>query len=1239
MQKKILVYIFLVFAMLTPFISFSQNETKNLELNRVSKLYAAKQANDKTRLLQIAKQKGWALTLKSNNPNQLILLSGIDINGIPVYTTTSNNIIAAATTHTNQLWQGGSTGFNLSGSSANMNGKIAIWDGGCPMTNHLEFGNRIINKDGSSILDHTTHVAGTLIAIGINPVVKGMAYGAAKLNAYDFNNHISEMFGAANNLLVSNHSYGAVAGWNYTFGGDWQFWANWGDTADYKFGIYNEETQMFDSVAYNAPYYLIVKSVGNNRDKNGPPVGSPYMRYDINGNMIDAGNRPVGLSFNNSYDIIPTYGVAKNILTVGAVEGIASGSTKASDIKMSSFSSWGPTDDGRIKPDLVADGVDVLSCSNSSSTGYETMSGTSMATPNVTGSLYLLQELYSQKNSGAFMKASTLKALAIHTASESGINDGPDYQFGWGLLNAEKAANVINSGNTGTNRIIESTLNNGATYSLNVIANGNGKLMATVAWTDPVGAVTTTNLLNNPSLKLIHDLDIRIIKGSTIYIPWVLDPANPNGAATKGDNFRDNVERVEIDDVIPGETYTIQITHKGTLQRGSQVFSLILSGIGGTSYCTPYTINNGNIRVDNFSFANINSTSTTCDSYTNNTNLIAKLEPAKTYSLNLSLSSCNATSNNKNIKFYIDYNGNGSFSESNELVYSGSIVNGSINANVSVPSNLVIDNYSLMRVVVAETSAAFDACSPASQIGAVQDYRVQFINPAVDASITDIAIPVYNNCSSNNQYVSVRITNAGDNSISNIPLTAIVKNGTTTIATITENYKDTLASGASVVYTFQTPFSSIATNTYNITATASLATDQNPSNNSKSSDIVIANAVSTASPSASICGNTATLRAFNTNNNQNYYWYNAANATSPIAVGTNTTTSTIANTYYIGSGVSTNIGATSKAVFTDGDYQAKGGNYFKYSSTIPVLLENAKIYTAYPGKVTLIAANIKATLADGSYTYNALNSTNIDVSASRPIKIRGDIAGDDATDLGLVYNINLLLPAGDHILIIKTDSIANIFRNKNIASNPYPYSIPNVFTITGNNATNPSQFYYYLYNMSIRTLDCTSDRVAVVPTIAPAPTISQVADSLVCSAGINYQWKKDNVDISGEINQTYKPIVSGNYSCSVTDNTGCQQTSNIINFINPNDITERELKIYPNPSNSFINIDFATKEIADMQIIIVDALGRCYLSQSYSSITGNINKKLNTFSLASGFYVITVLHGNKTFRTKFVVER
>ena len=58
---------------------------------------------------------------------------------------------------------------------------------------------------------------------------------------------------------------------------------------------------------------------------------------------------------------------------------------------------------------------------------------------------------------------------------------------------------------------------------------------------------------------------------------WILDPANPAGAATWGDNTRDNVEAVLIDAPTPG-CYTFQVTHKGTLTNGPQDFALILSG-------------------------------------------------------------------------------------------------------------------------------------------------------------------------------------------------------------------------------------------------------------------------------------------------------------------------------------------------------------------------------------------------------------------------------------------------------------------------------------------------------------------------------------------------------------------------------------------------------------------------------------------------------------------------------------
>ena len=88
------------------------------------------------------------------------------------------------------------------------------------------------------------------------------------------------MMNEAPNLLVSNHSYSSIAGWRYNeTQSRWEFWGQADANEDYKFGYYSAQAQLWDSIAYNAPYYLIVKAAGNNRTENGPAVGSPYWRF------------------------------------------------------------------------------------------------------------------------------------------------------------------------------------------------------------------------------------------------------------------------------------------------------------------------------------------------------------------------------------------------------------------------------------------------------------------------------------------------------------------------------------------------------------------------------------------------------------------------------------------------------------------------------------------------------------------------------------------------------------------------------------------------------------------------------------------------------------------------------------------------------------------------------------------------------------------------------------------------
>jgi len=412
-------------------VAHAQLSTNVQALDITTQGIRLRERSEYTKALSLAKQRNWPLTINGRNGARGVLV-GVDAFNFPKYYITLNNI-AAATTRTNQLWPGGATGLNLTGSSANMKNKIGIWDGGTILSSHVELTGRITQKDNPTSIDnHATHVAGTMVATGLNPSAKGMAYGVQGMIAYDFNNDNSEIALEAAGLLISNHSYSIISGWNFNSAQNrWEFYGRPNEDEDYKFGYYSTDAQELDSIAYNAPFYLIVKSSGNNRGETGPAVGEPYFRFNAQNQMTAAGNRPASISSNDSYGTITWDGNAKNILTVGAVRGIPGGYNRPEDVVMSTFSSWGPTDDGRIKPDIVADGVNVLSTYATGDNSYSILSGTSMSSPNAAGSLFLLQEHYSKLKSGAFLRSATIKGLAIHTADEAGPNPGPDYQNGW----------------------------------------------------------------------------------------------------------------------------------------------------------------------------------------------------------------------------------------------------------------------------------------------------------------------------------------------------------------------------------------------------------------------------------------------------------------------------------------------------------------------------------------------------------------------------------------------------------------------------------------------------------------------------------------------------------------------------------------------------------------------------------------------------------------------------------------
>ena len=501
---------------------------------------------------------------------RVVSLVDFDATGKPVYIQTDNNTTAAATISSNRVYPSATVAskYNLAGRGF----RIGEWDGGANRITHREYQGRATQADNSTMAlsEHATHVGGTLIAGGVSANARGMSY-QANLLAHDWTNDDAEMTSrASQGLLISNHSYGAVCGWEWNgTAWEWNGDANINSTYDWKFGFYDTQARDWDRIAYNAPNYLIVKSAGNARG-SGP------------------GNDPQRPN-NGPHDCLPTYSTAKNILTVGAVNGISNGYSSPAGVVMSDFSSWGPTDDGRIKPDIVGCGVNVFSCGSATDNDYVTQSGTSMSGPSVSGSCLLLLEIYSNTHNQKVMKSATLKGLVIHTADEcfnpsQGGWTGPDYRFGWGLMNTRKASDVILDDKI-RSMIVEDTLFNQQFVEMSVVARGGTPLVATLCWTDYQGTPHAA-AYNNRTPKLVNNLDLRLYTqaGSDTTFPWRLNPDSLTSPARKRDNNVDNVEKIELPNPVAGQTYKLRVRHKGTLFAGTgqpqrQPFSLIISGI------------------------------------------------------------------------------------------------------------------------------------------------------------------------------------------------------------------------------------------------------------------------------------------------------------------------------------------------------------------------------------------------------------------------------------------------------------------------------------------------------------------------------------------------------------------------------------------------------------------------------------------------------------------------------------
>ncbi|MDF1809519.1 MAG: S8 family serine peptidase [Phycisphaerales bacterium] len=418
---------------------------------------------------------------------------------------------------------------------------VLVYDGGTVRATHQDFSSRATNIDSDAVSFHATHVAGTIGGAGVaNSNHTGMAPAVTILGA---------------GFEVAG---GLQPGFLYTDPGDLE--------ADYSLAM-----SMGAEIANN--------SIGSNVAQNGYPC-EWHGDYGVTAGVIDnvirgslgdqitiywaAGNERGNGRCGTSYGTTAPPGNNKNAISVGALN--------SNNDSMTGFSSWGPSDDGRLRPVISAPGCQsngdggVTSTDSSSDTAYSTLCGTSMASPTAAGiGALILEDFRNQYPSMGDPSNQLMKTILIQGAEDI-LNTGPDFQTGYGSMRAVDSIDFMRSGNFDEQVVDQGS---SSTFTINVGA-GDPALKITMVWDDPAGAP-------NVAPNLVNDLDLIVIDPNGVrHFPWTLNPANPNAAAVRNaEDHLNNIEQVQVDSPAIG-TWQIQVTGT-TVTDGPQSFAIASS--------------------------------------------------------------------------------------------------------------------------------------------------------------------------------------------------------------------------------------------------------------------------------------------------------------------------------------------------------------------------------------------------------------------------------------------------------------------------------------------------------------------------------------------------------------------------------------------------------------------------------------------------------------------------------------
>ena len=425
---------------------------------------------------------------------------------------------------------------------------VAVADAGLD-EDHGDFGSRVVGSydvigDGSTADKHSghgTHVSCTVLGDGFRGGYGGVAQAAELyFQAMENDNTGNFQSPSLNNLLNTAYNAGARTHTN-----------SWGSSAASQQAKYNSETEDVDDRAnyydryYNGVEGLTILFAAGNDGPNSGTVSPPA--------------------------------TAKNVISVGNHKNRYSGSP---DVMMSG-SSRGPTEDGRIKPDLVAPGGYVRSCraqeatdtgsATWSNTYYLEYTGTSMATPNAAGAALMIREYLEEIAQRPSPQGALVKALMVLGAQDMGSRDIPNDDEGWGRVNLRNTlAPSSGQGIWVDDRSVMSGTGNSKSYSFNV-TQASGLFKAVLTWSDERGSRFS-------NAQLVNDLDLEVTApDGTVYLGN--DFANGRSATGGARDDVNNLEVVLIDAAATG-TWTVKVKDAQHSGSKTQPYAIAVLGHG-----------------------------------------------------------------------------------------------------------------------------------------------------------------------------------------------------------------------------------------------------------------------------------------------------------------------------------------------------------------------------------------------------------------------------------------------------------------------------------------------------------------------------------------------------------------------------------------------------------------------------------------------------------------------------------